>query len=156
MASSTATTPGVALRLATLIAATRDDALPAQSIYWSKIGLLDTLGVTLAGAIEDCARIATEATLADDAAGPSVIIGTRRRVSALDAALINGTAAHALDYDDCSDTLGGHPSAPILPALFALAVVSGALAARRGDISASIFLHIGFNLITVLLALTGS
>ncbi len=39
----------------------------------------------------------------------------------LDAALINGTASHALDFDDCSDTLGGHPSAPILPALFALA-----------------------------------
>jgi 2-methylcitrate dehydratase PrpD len=35
--------------------------------------------------------------------------------------LINGTAAHALDFDDCNNTLGGHPSAPILPALFALA-----------------------------------
>ena len=44
----------------------------------------------------------------------------------LDAAAINGTAAHALDYDDCSDTLGGHPSAPILPALFALAETHGA------------------------------
>jgi len=44
----------------------------------------------------------------------------------MDAASINGTAAHALDYDDCSDTLGGHPSAPILPALFALAETRGA------------------------------
>jgi 2-methylcitrate dehydratase PrpD len=33
---------------------------------------------------------------------------------------INGTAAHALDFDDVSNSLGGHPSAPILPALFAL------------------------------------
>ena len=53
MASSATQSPSVAQRLATLIAATRDDVLPAQSIYWSKIGLLDTLGVTLAGAIED-------------------------------------------------------------------------------------------------------
>ena len=49
-----------------------------------------------------------------------------RRGPPLDAALINGTAAHALDYDDCSDTLGGHPSAPVLPALFALAEARGA------------------------------
>src|SRR5439155_15750873 len=35
-------------------------------------------------------------------------------------------AAHALDFDDCNNTLGGHPSAPILPALWALAAgVSG-------------------------------
>ena len=53
--------------------------------------------------------------------GPCLIFGTEQRVAALDAALINGTASHALDFDDCSDTLGGHPSAPILPALFALA-----------------------------------
>src|SRR5262249_49876494 len=39
----------------------------------------------------------------------------------LDAALINGTASHALDFDDMSNPLGGHPTAPILPALFALA-----------------------------------
>ena len=39
----------------------------------------------------------------------------------LSAALINGVAAHALDFDDCNNTLGGHPSAPILPALWALA-----------------------------------
>src|SRR6185437_6190249 len=41
----------------------------------------------------------------------------------LDAALVNGTAAHALDFDDVSNSLGGHPSAPILPALFALGEV---------------------------------
>src|SRR4029077_21236491 len=29
--------------------------------------------------------------------------------------------AHALDFDDVSNSLGGHPSAPILPAIFALA-----------------------------------
>src|SRR6185437_15616128 len=41
----------------------------------------------------------------------------------LDAALVNGTAAHALDFDDVSNSLGGHPSAPILPAIFALGEV---------------------------------
>src|SRR5689334_23726591 len=48
------------------------------------------------------------------------------RSGALDAALVNGTASHALDFDDCNNTIGGHPSAPILPALFALADELGA------------------------------
>ena len=43
----------------------------------------------------------------------------------LDAALINGTGSHALDFDDCSNTMGGHPSAPIVPALLALAEREG-------------------------------
>ena len=46
----------------------------------------------------------------------SLIFGTDRRAAPLDAAMINGAAAHALAFDDCSNTLGGHPSAPILPA----------------------------------------
>ncbi len=52
--------------------------------------------------------------------GECLIFGTDRRAAPLDAALVNGTAAHALDFDDVSNSLGGHPSAPILPALFAL------------------------------------
>src|SRR4029078_827782 len=42
-------------------------------------------------------------------------------VSALEAAFAEGLAANVLDFDDCTDTLGGHPSSPILPALIALA-----------------------------------
>src|SRR5215467_13450607 len=58
--------------------------------------------------------------------GAALIFGGRERLDALSAALINGTASHALDFDDCSNTLGGHPSAPILPALWTLATgVSG-------------------------------
>jgi len=49
-----------------------------------------------------------------------------QRAGVLDAALVNGTASHALDFDDCNNTFGGHPSVPILPALFALADETGA------------------------------
>ena len=102
-------------------------ALPDAAVGWAKIGILDTVGVTLAGAPEPCARIA--ARVLGAAPGTALIFGTRARAAPPDAALINGTAAHALDFDDCSNTLGGHPSAPMLPALFALAegrAVSGA------------------------------
>lgn len=46
----------------------------------------------------------------------SLLLGAAR-VASCDAALINGTAAHALDYDDVA--LGGHPSAVLVPAVFA-------------------------------------
>jgi 2-methylcitrate dehydratase PrpD len=106
-------------QIAEKIVAIRYAALPQAAVAWTKAAILDTVGVTLAGAGEDCARIVA-ATLGG-AAGPCLIFGSDRRTSPLDAALINGTAAHALDFDDVSNSLGGHPSAPILPALFALA-----------------------------------
>jgi len=113
------------LELAKRINALRYEALPPEATHWAKIGILDTVGVTLAGAREDTTRIVREA-LASGAGGTSVVFGGEKRVSALDAALVNGTAAHALDFDDMTNRLGGHPSAPILPALFALADESGA------------------------------
>ncbi len=108
----------IAETLAERIAGVRYDTLPAEAAHWARMAILDTVGCTLTGASEPCARIVARVTGSN---GPCLIFGTRQRVAPLDAALINGTAAHALDFDDCSDTLGGHPSAPILPALFALA-----------------------------------
>jgi 2-methylcitrate dehydratase PrpD len=98
--------------------------LPPDAIHWAKVGILDTVGVTLAGAQEPCAALLADAI--GPAPGSAVVFGTGRTTAALDAALINGTAAHALDFDDCNNTLGGHPSVPVLPALFALADEIGA------------------------------
>src|SRR5471032_2591098 len=98
--------------------------LPPEALHWAKVGILDTVGVTLAGAQEPCAALLAAAI--GPTPGPSVVFGAGRTTTALDAALINGTAAHALDFDDCNNTLGGHPSVPVLPALFALADETGA------------------------------
>jgi 2-methylcitrate dehydratase PrpD len=106
-------------QIAEQIVAIRYADLPPEAVRWSKAAILDTVGVTLAGAAEDCARIVARTLPAS--AGECLIFGGDQRTSPLDAALINGTAAHALDFDDVSNSLGGHPSAPILPALFALA-----------------------------------
>jgi 2-methylcitrate dehydratase PrpD len=108
----------LAHELARRSAALRFEDLPADAVHWAKIGILDTVGVTLAGCGEPCAQIVRK--LAGNG-GTSLVFGTGDRTSALEAALVNGVAAHALDFDDMNNTLGGHPSAPILPALFALA-----------------------------------
>jgi 2-methylcitrate dehydratase PrpD len=97
------------------------DALPAQAIEVAKQGILDTVGVTLAGAQDETTAVVASALRKTAAPGPALIFGTSDHVDVLNAALINGTASHALDFDDCSNTLGGHPSAPILPALWTIA-----------------------------------
>lgn len=111
----------IALALGEHIAATRFADLPDAAVHWAKVGILDTVGCILAGAREPCAVIIGRQATIGASGGQCLVFGHDRRVGPLEAALINGTAAHALDYDDCSDTLGGHPSAPVLPALFALA-----------------------------------
>lgn len=114
---------GFALELAKRITALRYEDLPPEAAHWAKIGILDTVGVTLAGADDPSATIVAGVLSGN---GPSLVLGTSKRTHPLDAALVNGTASHALDFDDCNNTLGGHPSAPILPALFALADETGA------------------------------
>ena len=104
--------------IAERIAAINYGDLPPLAVDWAKTAILDTVGVTLAGSREPCAQIVER--VLGTGAGECLIFGGDRRAAPLDAALVNGTAAHALDFDDVSNSLGGHPSAPILPALFAL------------------------------------
>src|SRR6266581_6574170 len=108
----------IATELARRIRAFTYDGLPDAALEWAKTGILDTVGVTLAGSAEPCAQIMLRVYTAT---GPALVFGSAQRLSVTDAALVNGTASHALDFDDCSNTLGGHPSVPILPGLFALA-----------------------------------
>jgi 2-methylcitrate dehydratase PrpD len=110
----------IADQIADRIVGVEYEQIPAEAIAWAKSGLLDTVGVTLAGAEQDCARMAGAALGVAAAPGPSLVFGGKWRVDPLSAALINGTAAHALDYDDCSNSMGGHPSAPIIAAVVAL------------------------------------
>src|SRR5215468_11061701 len=97
------------------------EALPGEAVATAKQGILDTVGVTLAGAQDDTTAVVTRALRWTAGQGAALIFGSGESLDALSAALINGTASHALDFDDCSNTLGGHPSAPILPALWTLA-----------------------------------
>ena len=83
------------------------------------------MGVTLAGAAEPTARI-VQRVVEQDGSGPCRVLGTALRSSAGNAALANGTAAHALDYDDMCFVSLAHPSAPLVAAALATAEVVGA------------------------------
>ena len=92
--------------------------LPAEAVYWSKVAVMDTLGVMLAGSLEEAPHI-VEDVLGLSGGGDCLIVGGNHRAGPLDAALINGTAAHVLDYDNATNTMFGHASATMLPALLA-------------------------------------
>ena len=102
------------------------EAITPQAIMLSRTAIIDTLGVTLAGAIEPCTTNLLRTPGVASAPGICTIFGTAQKTSALDATFINGTASHALDYDDFSQPMGGHQSAPLVAPLMAIAEERGA------------------------------
>ena len=101
-----------------------DAAPPAEARARAATAVLDTVGVILAGVSEPASAIVRQVVEAEggDACG---VFGTSVRASMSGAALANGTAAHALDYDDMCFVSLAHPSAPLVPAILAAAESEG-------------------------------
>ena len=95
-------------------------APPAAARERAATAVCDTVGVILAGAPEAAAKIARSVAGAH-ARGECHILGTSDRASVADAALANGVAAHALDYDDMCFISLAHPSCALVPAALAAA-----------------------------------
>jgi 2-methylcitrate dehydratase PrpD len=88
--------------------------------------LLDFVAVSVAGAGETLTGLLRNEALEEGGTPIASLIGHPARVSPQQAALINGAASHALDYDDVNFAMNGHPTVTILPALVALAEARGA------------------------------
>jgi 2-methylcitrate dehydratase PrpD len=112
-------TSTASLRLAEFVNKSRWEDVPAAAVTAGKRAILDTIGVTLAGTVEAPSEIVRR--VAEVEAGPPLctVIGTPLRTGAVWAALANGVAAHAHDFDDTNFTMMGHPSAPVLSAALA-------------------------------------
>ncbi len=111
----------LAARLAEKICRFGKPQVTRKALQQARTCIIDTVGVTLAGLPESSTQILLRTPGIATAPGQSLIFGTDRRTSALDAALVNGTASHALDYDDFNSVFGGHHSVPLVSALLALA-----------------------------------
>src|SRR5579884_3950380 len=116
---------GITQNVAAWAASARYDDLPASVVRLAKNAILDTVGVTLAGVEEPAARIARQIVEEDGARPVAGLIGRPLRTSPESAAFLNGTAGHALDYDDVSMAMQGHPSVVVLPAVLAAAEQAG-------------------------------
>jgi 2-methylcitrate dehydratase PrpD len=88
--------------------------------------ILDYLAVAIAGAGDPLVRILLDEMKEAGGSPRASVIGHHTRLPALSAALVNGAAAHALDYDDVNIAMPGHPSVAILPGLLALAELTHA------------------------------
>ena len=103
--------------IAEFVAAIEPEVIPERCHYGARIGMLDCIGVMIAGAREEAPRLvaATVATSSTNDGAPEIPSG--RNLAPVDAALVNGAAAHVLDYDDVG--MDGHPSAVLTTAILA-------------------------------------
>ena len=125
--TDTATNLRTTREIAAWIANFGDEDVTPTARTWAVHALLDWAGVTIAGAREPLSEMLTAEYASD--AGPCTVIGQGRRARAHDAAVINGSAGHALDYDDVNYRLHGHPTVPVAPVVLALAEQHGKSAA---------------------------
>jgi 2-methylcitrate dehydratase PrpD len=114
--------------LARFVSELRLESIPEQGRAIAKTGFIDCYGVMVAGAREAVVGLVDRTLAGEDTQDGASLIPSGRRRKVADAALVNGVAAHVLDYDDVS--LDGHPSAVLVPAILAQAEASGASGAE--------------------------
>jgi 2-methylcitrate dehydratase PrpD len=95
--------------------------------------VLDLIGNSLAATTEAPARGVRDMVAGWGGAPTATVIGYGLTVPAPSAALVNGTLAHTLDFDDTHLPSVLHPSAPVIPAALAVAEAKGAGGARFLD-----------------------
>ncbi len=117
---------GATLALVRAVRGIRCEEIPADALEVARHCLLDFLGCALAGAREPLTGILVESVAETEGGGRATLIGRPERATRLGAALVNGAAGHALDFDDTHTVMSGHPSAPVVPALLALVESEGA------------------------------
>jgi len=106
--------------------------------------LLDTVAVTVAATGQEGEPLLRRWVRGEGSVdGGATLWTSGEAASAANAALLNGTAAHVLDYDDISPTMPMHPSAVLMPALVALAETRGPVSTEEfvaaHDIGAAAF-----------------
>ena len=107
----------LAKQVADFIAALNPAMLPPRCTDAARMGIADCVGVMIAGANERAPRIVAKLVPPSTSNDAAPEIPSGRNLAAPDAALVNGVAAHVLDYDDVA--LAGHPSTVLVPAVLA-------------------------------------
>ena len=98
--------------------------VPPEVIERARVAFIDTIGVSVAGSHEEVAHIVAEMVKAEGSSPQCTIVGQSLRASPQLAALANGVANHAMDYD--FTFLNGQSVAAVIPALLPVAEVTNA------------------------------
>jgi 2-methylcitrate dehydratase PrpD len=119
---------GPTQEVANFVVRTRYRDIPQDVVQLARGFILDGLGVALVGSTDECSRIVQNHIRRNAARGESSILGTSLVAPAAKAALANGVAGHAMDYDDTQlstskEAVYGlltHPTTPVLAAVLAI------------------------------------
>lgn len=98
--------------------------LPDDVVKVANQCVLDWFGCAVAGSVEPLSEILRAEF--GHRTGRCSLIGSDVKTDAATAALLNGASGHALDFDDTSNAIGCHATAPVLPAVLAAAEEMGA------------------------------
>lgn len=118
--------PEITRELARYIEGLHYDSLPSAVVEQAKLCFLDWLGVTLGGSGHPLVQALVKLAREQGGNQQATIVGHDALASTMQAALINGSASHTLDFDDVHTIMIGHPSVPVFPAALSLAEKLGA------------------------------
>ena len=107
--------------MAEFVATLRYDDIPADVRQRVKLLMLDSLGCAIYGAKLEWSKILQRRLGELDTTPACVVWGTRQRISAPHAALINGTQVQGFELDDVHRQGMLHVGSVVLPALIAVA-----------------------------------
>ncbi|GBE44146.1 MmgE/PrpD family protein [bacterium BMS3Bbin10] len=124
---------GIAERLGAWVSGLSLSHVPEAALHVARRCIIDTSAVAIAGSRTGVAERLRAHVSGQYGSGACTLLGTAHSASALGAALANGTAAHALDFDDTSYAGVLHGSTIVLPAVLA--------AAQQADIAGGQFLE---------------
>jgi 2-methylcitrate dehydratase PrpD len=97
------------------------EKLPAEAVEIARTGFIDTIATMIAGAHDEAPQLLRKGL--QPAPGAASLYFSGETATAPEAAWINGTAGHALDYDDVG--CRGHVSTVLVPAILAEAEALG-------------------------------
>jgi len=117
---------GASAKLAAHVAGARYEDLPEAVVHAFRRALLDHVACAVAGASMPVSRALLSYFSETDAARVATVIGAGAKLSAQNAALVNGANTHALDFDDGTTHGSAHPSGAVFPAVLAAAEQHGA------------------------------
>jgi 2-methylcitrate dehydratase PrpD len=117
---------GLTNQVAEFVTTVKFQDFSAKAVFAARHGIIDCIACALAGTKEDLTDILVRFAADTGGGNTSTIIGRGMKTSAPMAALVNGAMGHALDYDDITRFLKGHPSVVCLPPALAVGEAVGA------------------------------
>lgn len=109
----------------------RYEDLPADVVEATKKQVLDFFGVALGGSSEVGVNEIMELAVEWGGAPQSTIMTWGHKLPAPNAAQVNATMAHSLDYDDVHEVAVMHPGVVTLPTALAMAELKGGLSGKE-------------------------